>query len=245
MPLQSHEWQSRFYQLALLPRMEKMQAVEKLLTHIWEGHNIAALLDEFIFETKRAVHENIDSYFHDNGFDKIVLFQDDETKMKLRLHVWYPMLIPGQRRQRQNVHNHRWDFSSLVLTGQATNLTYRMASEGENGEELYHYRYYARGSKEHYDVEFLGKSKVVVKTTERHNVGKLYSVDNEVLHRVDIDDDATVATLVVTHENVSWVTNDLLSEKSMGTSKARLPSPAMTNDIIVAKVKNLREHMGI
>ncbi len=245
MPLQSHEWRSRFYQFALLPRMKKMQAVEKLLTHIWEGHNLAALLEEFMFETKLAVHENLNSYFHDNGFDKIVLFQDDETKMKMRLHIWYPMLIPGQRRPRQNVHNHRWDFSSIVLTGQATNLIYRMACEGENGEELYHYRYYARGSKEHYEVELLGKSQVVTETVERHEAGKLYSIDNEILHRVDIDDNATVATLVVTHENVSWVTNDLLSEKSMGTSKARLPSPAMTNDIIVDKVKNLREHMRI
>ena len=62
---------------------------------------------------------------------------------------------------------------------------------------------------------------------------------------MDIEDDVTVATLVLTHENVSWVTNDLLSEKSIGTNRARLPSPAMTNDMIVARVKNLREHIRI
>ena len=49
-----------------------------------------------------------------------------------------------------------------------------------------------------------------------------------------------VATLVITHENVSWITNDLLSEKNMGGSNANLSSPAMTNETIITKVRDLR-----
>ena len=62
---------------------------------------------------------------------------------------------------------------------------------------------------------------------------------------MDIPDNLTVATLVITHENVGWVTNDLLSEKSIGFDRTTLPSPAMTKQEIIEKVEGLRNHMGI
>jgi len=243
--LRDPKWYEKFFKLALLKRAEKAQAVASVLQEIAQPGNLRAMFDEFLHEVATSVHQNTDSYTHDNGFDKIVFFEDNETKLKMRLHVWHPLVIPGTKRVRQNVHNHRWDFASIVLLGHADQLTYRFAEKDEKGEEFFYYRYYARGSKEHYELEELGKTKLVCLGSERFEAGQLYCINNEVLHRVDIDDNLAVATLVITHENVGWVTNDLLSEKSMGFEKVRLQSPAMTKEQIVSKVTALRKLLNI
>jgi hypothetical protein len=245
MMLRGSDWYEKFFKLALLEREEKSQAVARMLQEIAQPGNLRPMFDEFLYEVTKSVHENTDSYTHDNGFDKLVLFEDNDTKMKMRLHIWHPLVIPGTKRTRQNVHNHRWDFSSIVLLGHADQLTYRFAKKGEEGEEFFHYRYYARGSKEHYDLEELGKTELVCLGSERFKAGQLYCIDNEVLHRVDIDDNLAAATLVITHENVGWVTNDLLSEKSLGFEKVRLQSPAMTKEQIVFKITALRKLLNI
>ncbi len=244
MTLRSHDWYARFLRLALLERKAKVEAISEELYVLAEPLNLAAMFDEFVAEVRRDVHFKSDSYTHDNGFDKIVLFEDLETRMKMRLHIWYP--VPGEaRRARQNVHNHRWDFSSIVLLGKVEQATYRFAEVNEDGEELFHYRYYARGEKEHYDLEELGKARVVETKRDVFSRGELYCVRNEVLHRVDVEDRVTVATLIITHENVGWVTNDLLSESSMGNRAVQLPSPAMTRERVEAKVTNLRQLLGL
>ncbi|HEY5220926.1 MAG TPA: hypothetical protein VIJ29_02135 [Candidatus Paceibacterota bacterium] len=245
MTLRSPLWYERFFKIALLERKEKAQAVARMLQEIAQPGNLRTMFDEFLYEVTTSVHQNTDSYTHDNGFDKIVLFEDDKTKLKMRLHIWHPLLIPGAKRPRQNVHNHRWDFGSVILLGHADHLTYQFAKQNSEGEEFFHYRYYARGSKEHYELEELGKAKLVCLGSERFEAGQLYYIDNEVLHRVDIDDNIAVATLIITHENVGWITNDLLSEKSMGFEKVRLQSPAMAREQIVSKVTALRELLHI
>lgn len=245
MTLHNPMWEQKFLQLALLERQEKAQAVADELARLVRPENLSAMFDEFVEATRSAVHHHTDSYAHDNGFDKIVLFQDSETRMKMRLHLWYPLIIPNTKRPRQNVHNHRWDFSSAVLIGSAENLSYRFAQQGETGEEFFHYRYYARGSKEHYEVEERGKTMLICTSTQQVAKGDVYSVENETLHRVDVLDGQLVATLVITHENVGWVTNDLLSERSIGFNRNTLSSPAMTQREIIEKVENLRQHMNI
>lgn len=245
MTLRSHEWHSRFIRLALLERDAKTRAISEELQHIAEPESLTATFDEFLSEIRNDIHFKSDSYTHDNGFDKIVLFEDNETRMKMRLHVWHPILLSGVHRARQNVHNHRWDFSSIVLLGRVDHITYRFAEVDEEGEELFHYRYYARGEKEHYNLKELGKSRVVETHKESFNAGQLYCVGNEVLHRVDVEDQMSAATLVITHENVGWVTNDLLSEKSMGFQNVQLPSPAMTREMVEMKVVALRQLLSL
>lgn len=245
MTLYNPVWGRKFLQLALLERQEKATAVADELALLVQPESLSAMFDEFVEGTRSALCHHSDSYAHDNGFDKIVLFQDTNTKMKMRLHLWYPRIIAGTKRPRQNVHNHRWDFSSAVLAGSAENLSYRFAQPHEEGEEFFHYRYYARGSKEHYDVEERGRAVLVCTDVQRVVAGDIYSVNHETLHRVDIPDGDFVATLVITHENVGWVTNDLLSERSMGFNRTRFSSPAMTQAEIIEKIERLRTHMNL
>ena len=58
-----------------------------------------------------------ESYWHGNGFAKLILHRHVEPAFHLRLHVWpvggpdRPMFETG------NIHNHRWAFASVVLAG--------------------------------------------------------------------------------------------------------------------------------
>jgi hypothetical protein len=232
-----------FFRLALLERGEKAAAVSQVLQEVTQPANLSTMFDEFVDEVSAGNSENPESYTHDNGFDKIVLFEDETTKMKMRLHIWDPVTTGS--RMRQNVHNHRWDFASMILLGQSDQITYRFAEDSEEGEEFFHYRYYARGIKEHYDLEELGISKLVEIRREHFEAGELYCVVNEALHRVDVDDDIAAATLVITHENVGWVTNDLLSERNLGSEKVRLQSPSMTTEDVISRVLTVRNLLKV
>lgn len=48
------------------------------------------------------------SYYHKNGFAKIVLISLSNPQCKLRLHVW-----DKQQDYHEHIHNHRWHFALL------------------------------------------------------------------------------------------------------------------------------------
>jgi hypothetical protein len=58
------------------------------------------------------------SYWHANGFAKLVLHS--ATDFRIRLHVW--PAGPG-RRGESDPHSHRWDFASTVLVGGGLAIT--------------------------------------------------------------------------------------------------------------------------
>jgi hypothetical protein len=243
--LHSRHWNSAFGSLALLPREPKRHEVTNTLNEICTPQALSFVFDEYLEQIRTNKEDTAQSYTHDNGFDKITLFQDARTQMKLRLHIWFPMPEVGKKRPRQNVHNHRWDFSSAVLCGDIEHICYRIAAPDEAGEEVNHYRYIARGSKSYYGVEPLGRVSVVETSRHRLSKGDVYSVRNDVLHRIDIPSNLAVATLVITHENVQWVTNDLLTEKEMGSEYSTFPSPALSKTEVLEKLTALRATIGI
>ncbi|PVC92650.1 hypothetical protein DBP19_14925 [Streptomyces sp. CS090A] len=62
---------------------------------------------------------------HPNGFAKLPVAVVPDTGRRLYLHVW---LSDGED---SHVHNHRWDFSSIVLTGQLDNTMMEVGPGGE------------------------------------------------------------------------------------------------------------------
>jgi len=76
---------------------------------------VAGLLREIISDRRLAADVSRRSYWHSNGFAKLVVHVSDEPDFRLRLHVW-----PADGRHGagyENVHNHRWPFASIVLGG--------------------------------------------------------------------------------------------------------------------------------
>lgn len=86
---------------------ELLDALEVLLAD-------PAALDDWL----RSFHEDAaawvaeHSYWHSNGFAKLVLHHADQ--FRIRLHVWPAGL---HRHGEPDPHSHRWDFASTVLAG--------------------------------------------------------------------------------------------------------------------------------
>ena len=76
---------------------------------------VADLLATITSDRTVATDVSRRSYWHSNGFAKLVVHVNDEPEFRLRLHVW-----PSDARHGpgyENIHNHRWAFGSIVLAG--------------------------------------------------------------------------------------------------------------------------------
>ncbi|WP_367389743.1 hypothetical protein [Lewinella sp. LCG006] len=69
------------------------------------------------------------SYLHSNYFDKIVLYKSPINNFSLRLHIWDDFNYPEFK---SDIHNHRWDFCSVVLKGVIEETVYsKILDEGD------------------------------------------------------------------------------------------------------------------
>lgn len=115
------------------------------------------------------------SYAHDNGFTKIVLVSGRESGNALRMHVW-----PGGSADEGNIHNHCWDFRSVVLSGQ---LEFEEFSVDRDGPvSAVHYAY-APSTDFEYELRPFGTTGLRSTTRGSRRVGELYDMSAETLHR--------------------------------------------------------------
>ena len=78
---------------------------------------LRALLRSLASDSRRAGEIAAASYWHPNGFAKLVVHSHREPEFHLRLHVW-PNGSPDRPMfETANIHNHRWAFASVVVAG--------------------------------------------------------------------------------------------------------------------------------
>ena len=131
-----------------------------------------------------ALHAAGRSYWHPNGFAKIVL--EAGPNHKVRLHVW----PAGEHRLGEsNPHGHRWDFASTVLCGAGLTDTHYVES-GMGSRYIRHA--YMSGT-----LSPVGD--VLLEEGESHDVHTrdIYTIDTKIVHTVRPLGTALVATLVV------------------------------------------------
>ena len=128
------------------------------------------------------------SYWHRNGFAKLVLHVGDN--FRIRMHVW----PAGKDRLGEfHPHGHRWNFASTVLCGGG--LRTEEFEESSDGKPYVRHRYVGGGVNGlAADGEVGLKAKWPVKIVA---AGDQHSVDIEVIHTVHPVGDDLVATLVV------------------------------------------------
>jgi hypothetical protein len=133
------------------------------------------------------------SYWHPNGFAKVVLRTD--VRYSVRLHVW------SNRRSWSgdlNPHGHRWEFASWVLSGGLREAFFsEAAATGETAPGVYHRCVYGRdGSGRRYLQPICDVPLHQVSRTERA-AGAVYGCGRTVIHAVDPIGPGPVATVVV------------------------------------------------
>jgi hypothetical protein len=133
------------------------------------------------------------SYWHPNGFAKIVLHDSGDPGFRLRLHVWPPSATPS--RGESNPHSHRWEFASHVLTGTGMHMV-EFAETGEGGRPYLRYRY---GTDPANPAVLVADGAVRLRRRGVPHVqaGDVYTCDTSIVHTVRPIDAGLTATVVV------------------------------------------------
>lgn len=114
------------------------------------------------------------SYLHENGFNKLLLFTTQNEWFHLRIHQWLP-----QEHFEQNVHDHRFNFWSLILSGSLTNNIWGIS---DSGEEFTHYEYRPRNFKEKYEMVNKGSVRLVKEASLAIIQDEVYYFDHRWIH---------------------------------------------------------------
>lgn len=133
------------------------------------------------------------SYWHPNGFAKLVLHTSTKPEFKLRMHIWLDSA--GSRRGETNPHSHRWDFASTVIAGQGI-LVPEYREDAESGAPFTRYRY---GADPAYPARLIAEGGVHLVETRSPQIlrGEVYACDTEVIHTLEPLGQDLTATVVV------------------------------------------------
>jgi hypothetical protein len=127
------------------------------------------------------------SYQHDNGFTKLVLVKAQSDRGALRAHIW-----PNALEDEGNVHNHCWDFTSVVLAGALRFEEFApSANEGLTAE---HFAYVPSSDFE-YRLRSLGETRLSPTASGVRIAGEAYSLSGEILHRTWAGSAGTITLL--------------------------------------------------
>lgn len=130
------------------------------------------------------------SYRHRNGFDKIVLASPAGTALKLVLHVW-----PSEDRiDDDDIHDHRWDFASVVVSGR---LQLEMYQPDVRGDSFSVMSYRSLPGPGNCELEPKGTMTVSPCVSVTLPVGSDYSWSANLLHRAYGLPGHPTATLIV------------------------------------------------
>ncbi|GAA4846088.1 hypothetical protein GCM10023201_42030 [Actinomycetospora corticicola] len=188
---------------AVAARPDDLDELAARVTDVAGNPSFAVLLANLPYSPGALAEIAARSYWHSNGFAKIVLATDDdgEDGGKLRLHVW-PEALDDAPRGESDPHGHRWDFASTVLVGKGFDVVeYQLV---EQGGDLYGgYEYDPRtGLRGGIEVQLQAGPSLL------RPVGDVYRCPTDVLHTVEPRGRGVAATLVlqgpVVHDS-TWV----------------------------------------
>ncbi|MFF3150139.1 hypothetical protein ACFVRU_52675 [Streptomyces sp. NPDC057927] len=141
-------------------------------------------------------------YRHPNGFIKMKLLTPGADAWSLRVHVW-DRPVPSS-----DVHNHRWDFASCVVSGRLIETQFDLEREGGD-TPVFRLSKDAAGSY-HYTKDGVGHLREG-RVTQRE-VGQAYTLDHRVLHRADPDGGHLVITVVLQGPDLTRTTTVVPAE---------------------------------
>lgn len=183
------------------------------LQEIINNVNIKSVLSKIIDSNELLSQIAENSYSHENGFDKIVLCS--QNGLKLRLHCWLQSRIDYT----ENIHNHRWDFCSYIISGSYISQVYVPSLFGEFKNE---YFYLPRLNKEEYYLKLVGNKKLMLEEEINYKTGDFTFCSKETLHRVITNKKEDTITLFLQGDTEKEASNvyseNLIREKNISKS---------------------------
>jgi hypothetical protein len=215
--------------------IDDIQQTEKLLFEIIEKLDLFVLINSIIDDENYLKEISVFSYSHDLGFDKIVIVPYKNTNYQLRFNIWWNNL-PQNEITYEDIHNHRWDFSTYVLMG---SYKYENFRKERNGLLMNHYDYYPTKNGKH-ALEFTGKKCISLFASGTLNKGEFMTVKNDILHKIEQTKEYSTITLFLTTKPKLKKVSVYKPEKSILLNDSII-KPNMDFITIKAKLLELRK----
>jgi hypothetical protein len=161
------------------------------------------------------------SYFHQNGFHKIVLLS--MKNFKLRLHHFGA----GAHIPMENIHDHRWPFASTILNGKLRMDLFEVNNEAAHGEDLIHYRYDSDKSTGSYTTTLMGLTKLIRYERKVYEAGSSYLMTTKELHRIINKPGDESITMILTGRPVGTTCN-LYAKRMITEQEKETPNYTLT-----------------
>lgn len=164
---------------------------------------LKSILGQIIEDENQLADIAARSYYHANNFLKLVLMVGDQNPWKLRLHVWHPQ-PDAIGESTEDVHSHRWDFTTALLAGEYCAREFRV---DDSGDEYHHLKYLPVGADESFSLEPQGKARLLNVFGAVLPAGTVYHINHEVLHNISRSEGGAAASLVLQRPAVTDFTN--------------------------------------
>lgn len=159
--------------------------LEKELTLLWSGlgseytakklWSLLSMAKRYVLygDTEVIKHLSANSHFHDNGFMKLTLFDTADRSFRIRLHIWNTDV------KEFNIHDHRYDFCSLIISGAIENQRWHLS---DLGTSVKLFQYNPRNKNDEYQLERKGQAFLEPQAPEILRAGDWYRMDSNELH---------------------------------------------------------------
>ena len=177
--------------------------------------NLSLIIRKILGDSAAFRKVGKESYYHENGFHKIVILSGKNFKLRLH-HFGAQAKIPME-----NIHDHRWAFASSILTGSLKMDLFK--ADDNEGEQLIHYQYNSIKTNGKYSTDVIGSAKLKVIETKEFIAGQQYLMTCEDLHRILNKAGEESMTLILTGKPEN-VTCNLYARKAIeDNEKSTIP----------------------
>lgn len=168
------------------------QRGEAIVRRLSAAHEVRNLIEQVLSDDDHLAEIAARSYYHANSFLKVVLMVGDQEAWKLRLHVWHPQ-PPGAENKMEDVHTHRWDFTTAIVLGAYRALEFGIGP----GDEYHHYKYLPVGANQKFSLEFQGREQLYRQFDAILPAGTTYHLDHRVLHSICRASEGPTASIII------------------------------------------------
>ena len=200
---------------------DRMNALTAALAAVVQPDNFRAMMTE-VLDNRALLREVAHrSVWHPNGFAKVVLMS--EPSYELRLHIWRRDSYPHSD-IREDVHNHRWDFSTVLLTG---GYRHQIFQPDVRGDTFFAYNYSVSSDSQSYAFASGGTQTMRCVLDSHLSEGSGYTISSEVLHRVIPDNRHSVISLVLVGPRLPSNMEVFATEELSQTSTEPFSKPSL------------------
>lgn len=164
--------------------------LSSIIAELSQSDSLRLLLAQLLRDEAALTAVQRRSYYHHNGFRKLVLLQN--RAFKLRLHLWEA----NSERHHENIHDHRWNFASCLLAGRFQTVVWEEDAAGP--ETRLNCTYTPAQADGCYGVHEHGQVRLRQRATHVLQAGDQYYMPASTLHQVTDPGQGETITLMLT-----------------------------------------------